>query len=329
MEYEIKMRTVLLCGVFWLLTMAARAEPVAMICHLAGKAEVSHGAGAWTAARLLQKLEKGDRVRCLTGGEAGIVMMRGGQRFLLPTGQSATVSDTAIDGAKLIAGLRAPSLEATNKLEGRLAGGTLARYGNRAADLVPSFHGWLSAETKRFEFAKTLFENTKVGGYNFSLWNQNGYILWNAHTREALGESASKPVVVDATDLPAMKTRTPYIWRLDAINPQGGSTSKFVWGIITFLTPEEARQLEQETADLTRQAKDDPKDAATTILLAQRYREFGVHQYALDLLGTLYSGLESAEAIEAAEDDLCHEAGRFALLCRGLAIPKEEQTEKQ
>lgn len=310
------------------LTVSAHAQPVAMICHLSGRPEVhGHDAGAWMPARLLQKLAMGDQIRCPASSEVGVVMLSGGARFLVGAGKTAAISDSGIAGAAPVAGLHAPSAEAALKLGGSRAGAHLSRpKASEAVDLVPNFDGWLPAASRTFKWnLNLLFQVARGAGRKppasctFSLFDSQGYLIWSLHTG---GSEAAYPA-----DLPALETETPYVWRLDAFDEAGRPLrDKLPWGIVTLLTEEQAKQLKAETADFDRQMRDHPADPLPRVLLAEKYRQFGVLMFAVKTVGKLP---ELGEPTDGAEQELYSEAGRLALLLSGNAVPGSNEDLKQ
>jgi hypothetical protein len=309
-------------ALFGLAATVVRAEPVAMVVHLAGHAKVTRGGGE-LPARLLLKLEPKDRVRCSAGSEVGIVMVTGGKRFLLAGDQTGTVTEIGVDGAKPMAGLRGPSLEAANKLAGTQAGVNFARpRGSAAVDLVTDFKGWLPAGTRQFRWnAKDRFQVDTGRGAKlpssctFSVFDRTGYLVWSAHTTTS--------EVDYPADLPPLETGVPYTWRLDAFGEDGRPLrDKLPWGIVTFLDDDHARQLKEQTADLEKQIAEHPTDATAKVLLAETYHRFGVLMQAVRLVDQV---VEPGDDDLSAQRALYEEAGSLALLLSGNAVPAQNK----
>jgi len=175
------MLRVLLCLLCAAAAMAAGAEPVAMIVHLPAEARITHGSTT-TKGRLLQKLEPNDRVQAV-GGDVGIVLIEGGKRFLLAAGQSGIVSAVGIAGARQIAALRAPGLEARTKIGNERGGVNFARPLGDATELV-DFPGYYLSGNRKFKWDSGFFQTAKPASYRFSLYDRIGNLLWSTHTTE-------------------------------------------------------------------------------------------------------------------------------------------------
>src|SRR5881227_1666176 len=100
------------------LSSSASADPVAMACHVAGKAEVRTGAGAWQPLRVLQKLEPGAIVRSGAGADAVLVVFATGERFRVASGSQGIVEARTVRGGKSLGALSGPSAAVAQTLGG-------------------------------------------------------------------------------------------------------------------------------------------------------------------------------------------------------------------
>ncbi len=312
-------RTWLLAVVLSLLTMAAGADPVARIVRLSGAAEVNH-----KPARLLQRLEQGDVVDCLSGN-VGMVMIIGGDRYQLSAGQTGRVSANAIGGDALrVAGLRAPSLEAKNRLQDTQAAAGFARSLGDAADLMYKFSGWLPSGTHHFSWRQKKGDETNLfqldpnprsvprpAKYRFSLFDRKGNFLWSDIT---ITEE------IDCSGI-VLEDQTPYIWRIDPYKPDGTPFEVRYpkWGMVTFLKLNQVQNLEAATDGIKKAIESDPADGSLPVLLAATYQAHAVPQAAIDVLLKLSGTLDTASARE----QIYRETSSLAVFFAGFSVPED------
>ncbi len=278
---------------------------VAMFTHVGGRVEIRlEGESDWKSARLLQKLYRGSDVRCNDSGEATLVILKSGERFLLDAGGRGKVGSDSISGGKSLGGLRGASALAAKTLGGSRVGGALSRAPIADSALEPSFKGWLSSTSPKFHWKS-------VPGairYTFTLFDREENVVWSASSKT---ENAEYP-----DDLPEILTARPYVWRLTPFGKSGrqlGTGTR--WGVVTFLTQEQEKSLLDEVEPLLAQAMAEPKNSEPLLMLAEKYRKSGVYQRTLECIGAL--GLlmkEPQESIEAAREDAYREIGRLAVL---------------
>jgi len=320
------MRIAVLSVVLILFGAGVRAEPVAMIVRLSGKAEVNH-----KPAVLMHKLQIGDEVECVSG-KVGIVMVVGSQRFQLSSGQKGRVAADAVGGdATRMAGLRPPSIEASRKLENTLAGVNFARPLGDVADLMPAFSGWLPSGTRHFSWHRNkgeadLFQvsrnprldpNLRPAKYRFSLFDARGNLLW------------SDIAATDEIDCPALdlKDKTAYIWRIDPykqdgtpLGANGGGMPK--WGIVTFLTPKQSQELTQAAEEINKAIAADPTDSSLRVLLAYTYSAHAVPMAAIIELRKIQDQ-DTTSALE----NIYRETGSLASYFAGFGVRADRGVE--
>src|SRR5579859_2866059 len=91
---------------------AAAANPVGMVTHLTGKAEVrSSGGSDWEPLRLMTRLEAGDSVRCASDSEAIITVFASAEQCTVAAGTTVTLDAHGVQGAKRIAGLHGSGIQ--------------------------------------------------------------------------------------------------------------------------------------------------------------------------------------------------------------------------
>lgn len=251
------------------LAASAAAAPVGIASQVSGSAEYRSGSGAWKPLRLLQRLEAGDMVRNGPGGEIVVMLLSNTERFKVPAGATATVEAGGVKGASKVAGLRGPAMRVASAMGGSRPGGFMARPAQSHQRLNPQFPGWMIAGERRFEWPALPGAAT----YSFTLFDRADNVVWSARVP---GTSAEYPA-----ELPAFKLRQPYVWRLAAFR-DNGNTLPARWGVLTFLSREDADRLTAEARALEQQASGD--DTTALILLAELYREYGVLEKTLETL---------------------------------------------
>jgi hypothetical protein len=285
------------------------------VFHLTGSVETqASGKGAWHAARILQRLEAGDRVRCAAGAEAGIVLLADGSRWMAPAGGSATVQAGGVQGARSLGKLSGLSAQAGAKLAGARAGAFFDRPFSDAQDLVYEFPGWLPAEYSHFTWtdqrAFPKYAGLPEGTvFTFTLFDANGDVVWSSRT-------AQRDVTLPL-DLPSLRGTkpdpAPYVWRISAYPP--GKIGVTSWGVVTFLTGEESARLQSDLAPLTALLKTTAVGQDQDYLLAsiaQVYLRHGVVMGAIDTINKITTLDKEAKA------DIYGAAGPLALLYAGF-----------
>jgi hypothetical protein len=293
---------------------AATAGPVGIASSLLGKAEVKAGeAGAWKPLRLLQRLEAGDAVRCDSGGEVVIVCLETAERFKVNGGSSAVVEPGKVRGADKVAGLRGPAIRIAKGLGGARVDAFMARPAQSHQRLTPDSPGWILEGERRFQWAPI----PGAASYSFTLFDGADNVVWSARVS---GESAEFPA-----DLPYFALRRPHVWRLAPFGQSGKPAMGARWGMITFLSRQDADELTAEAAELA--TADDGSDVTSLVMLAELYRSYGVLERTLETLENPRLG--SQPGIREAQDEVYGQVSRYAQLLRpGAAPDAETKTEK-
>jgi hypothetical protein len=127
-------------------------------------------------------------------------------------------------------------------------------------------------------------------GYSFTIFDQSDNILWSTRTIEARATYPSDLPELIATDLtpPAKPGETRgqklYVYRLIPLGRIGKPMPGRRWGVITFLKPQDAMQLEAELKEIEPLLAADPTDATLLMLRAHIYRRYDVLQMVLESL---------------------------------------------
>jgi len=324
------MLRVLLCLLCAAAAMAAGAEPVAMIVHLPAEARITHGSTT-TKGRLLQKLEPNDRVQAV-GGDVGIVLIEGGKRFLLAAGQSGIVSAVGIAGARQIAALRAPGLEARTKIGNERGGVNFARPLGDATELV-DFPGYYLSGNRKFKWDSGFFQTAKPASYRFSLYDRIGNLLWSTQTTEL---EAQCPVSVPLPESGPDGFPRLYLWRLDPYKADGtplgkANEVKGRWGLFSYLTPAQASDLGAQEKQLQNKIKANPDDLDLYVKLADKYLEYGIPMKAINPLLIRRNALADRrngpewKQVENALAQVYRQIGRVAIYFAGFHLDADRE----
>ncbi len=294
---------------FSVMTLSAGAAPVGMVCHMTGQPQMRSGAaGAWQPARLLQKLDAGDALRCGPGAEAVVVLFAGGQRFQVGAGADAVVGANSVQGARSLGALDGPSSRVAATLGGSRAAAVLARPAQSHERLTPTSPGWHLASERVFSWPPL----ANADAYTFTLFDGNDNVVWSARVSEA---SAAYP-----DDLPALAQKRPYVWRLVPFGRSGKPLPEARWGILAFLTQADADRLSADAQELQRQDQANPQDVTALLLLAELYRSYGVLEKTLETLEDLR--LKDEPGITQALDETYGQVSAYA---RTLAHPPDTE----
>ena len=173
---------------------------------------------------------------------------------------------------------------------------------------------WLPVSDTQLLMWFNNFRQMAAAQYSFTIFDRAGNVLWNVRTTERQAEMPA--------DIAELETRTPYIWRLTCFSDDG-RPKRHVWGMVTFLTPAEAADLQSDARDLRHSLamfNDTPGGSASeqdkrqgqrrvyTAAIADIYRLHGVLMGAYDLL--------LAENMDL--NPVYQEAGDLALAFLGL-----------
>ncbi len=284
-----------------------------MACRLTGKPEMRTGnAGVWAPLRLLQKLEPGDRVRCGAGAEAILVLFGSGERFQVSAGAEGSIQAGKVEGAKSLGGLNGPSAEAAKTLVGARTGAFVSRLSR--APLAPSrltrnFTGWITEGDRTFAWDSV----PEAAAYSFTLFDANGYVLWNTRTAEAHADYPAES--------PALAPRRAYLWRLVPYGKSRLARDKDIrWGVVTTLMKPDSDKLRADSEVLAKLIKKSPDDATLRALLAEKYRDYGVLMRTLETLEDMRTA--GQEGAQEAWEETVGQAGWYARLLAGLPIPR-------
>jgi len=284
------------------LTGRANAAPVGMACHLSGRPEVRSGGGAWRPLRMLQKFEAGDAVRCSTGATAVIVLFKSGERFKVGAGKTATVQATTVGGAQSMGALHGPSERVAKTLTGARSGAIMARDVTAPITLTPQAPGWIIDSERVLEWTPG-----KAVHYTFALFNGDSVVYTGKVTEPRVQLPASLE----------LQQRVPYVWRVvtfDKSNRTGQPVQRGArWGVVTFLSAQDARQLSEDVQQLREQMQQNQEDDTTVAaLLAELYREYGVLQKTISLLEDV--PLLGSPGSKEATDEAYSQIGLYGLL---------------
>lgn len=294
------MRRWMWMGAFMLAaTGKAFAVPVGMASHVAGKAEVNSG-GATKPLHLLQRLNAGDKVICGPGGAATIVLFGNGNRYQIAAGKSGVVQESNVTGAQALGGLSGPSGRVARALGGSRSGAVMARPAQQQHQAMPlNGPGWMVEGEAHFQWDAIPGAAT----YLFSLLDQNDNVVWHVRGDEM---TADYPA-----DLPALSLNRPYVWRLGALGKSGKALPDVRWGVITFLSKEDADKLTGEVQAFQQQIAKTPNDAAQQrLMLAELYRNYGVYEKVLSTLED--QSIANQPGIKEAIDDAYKQVSTYA-----------------
>jgi len=180
--------------------------------------------------------------------------------------------------------------------------GFFARPAQAHQRLQPDYPGWMMEGERQFSWAPI----PRAASYTFSLFDQNDNVIWSQRVTDPKAEYPA--------DLPFFSLRRAYVWRIVALGTSGKPLPESRWGILTFLSTQDAQQLTTEAKELEAQAKTEPNDATTLVLLAELYRSYGVLEKTLEILER--PELENQSGIKEAQAEAYGEISRYALLLR-------------
>lgn len=293
-------------------TGAAEAVPVGMASYISGQPTVNG-----KPLRLLQRLDAGAKVHCGPGSDAVIVLFGNGSRYEVGAGQTGTVQEGGVPGAKAMAGLSGPSSRVAKALGGSRAGALLARGEQRYGKMqtVPTAApDWMMEGDRHFQWD----EIPGVATYVFTLFDQLNNVVWSTSVTET---QADYP-----TDLPSLQLRQPYVWRVGGFGKMGKPSLNAHWGVVTFLSRLDADELTarvtEHNAQIADALKATPPDTTPVLMLAELYRQYGVYAKVLETLDRL----EGQPGIEQAKDDAYREVSPYAyFLAHPSLIPPDSR----
>jgi hypothetical protein len=250
----------------------AHASPVAMASNMVGKPVYRSGGGAWKPLGVLQRLSPGDEVKCAPGQQAVIMMFTDGVRFKVASGKTGTVEPTSVRGAQPVGGAGGATIRVAKAMTGLDTQPFLARPGHSFERLETSSPGIVIVGTPSVTWAVT---DPGTATYVLTLFNQNNNVVWSTRTS---GPTADLP-----TDV-ALVTRRPYVWTIAEYSKSGKPYPGTRWGIVTFLSSDDAAQLNSDAKSLNDQFSANPTDFTPKLLLAELYRSYGVYNGTLEAL---------------------------------------------
>jgi hypothetical protein len=286
------------------LAVPALAQPVGMAVHVVGTVRLAHG-GHTAPLRLLQRVENGDVVQCVAGGQAVIVLFANGARYEVKPGTSATIGQTAVAGAHALAALPGPSAEVVKRLGGARVGATMSRVTSSFQRLLPNAPGWFTSGHPHLEWLPLV----GAASYTFTVFDNHDNVIWSTRTP---GTSADFPA-----ELPDLLPQRPYLWRLSGFGPGGKPLPESRWGLFTILTPQDSAALTATADVLLAQAK--AGDTTSLLLLAEAYRSYGVASRALETLQD--ERLRGLPGLEDAKATVWNSLSPFARALDGSAGP--------
>jgi len=302
------------------------AQDVGMVYAVKGKPEVSVLSKGWEPLRLFRRLQEGAKIKCGAGSEVIVVIFGRGERFRVPSGKSADVTRMGMPGAVSLGGLKGPSERAAQLLAGSRVGASVSRgitRGSEATILLsrPSkdFPGWLELNDRHLKWTPMPGAVT----YWLAVYDKSDILLWSIDTAET------------AADIPAninLEPRKPYVWRINARTGTGApvEAEKYRWGVLTWLSPEDIKELTdlEQALDTEIQAK--PSDPLPRLLLAAKFRAAGVLTRTWEVIDEGYKAhaLSSSERSQALLEVL-NEISGFVWLSGQLQAEGKPDEHKQ
>jgi hypothetical protein len=280
----------------------AGAAPVGIASHITGAAEVRSGEGAWKPLRLLQRLESGDKVRCGSGAEVTVVLFDSATRYKVDAGATGVIGSHGVQGGHPATGLPGPGIRIAKAMVGSRMDAFVARPAQSHQRLTPQSPGWIAEGERHFEWPA----QPGAATYSFTLFDANDNVVWSAR--------ATAPAADYPADLPFFTLRRPYLWRLVAFGSSGKPLTGARWGLLTFLSREDAGQLTSEAQALEEAANADPSDVTPRVLLAELYRGYGVLEKTLEVLES--PQLANQPGIQELQEEVYQQASRYAQLLR-------------
>jgi hypothetical protein len=276
-----------------------------MACHLTGRPEARSGDNGWRPLRMLQKLDAGDAVRCGTGASAVIVLFKSGERFRVAAGGTGVVQANTVGGAQSMGGLKGPSDRVARSLTGARTGMVLSRRVTAPVTLTPAAPGWIVDSSRLLEW--TQWNPGRVDHYSFALFKGDEVV----HTQNVATASLQLPATLP------LQQRVPYVWRIVTFGKSNSSNQVVQqgahWGVVTFLSADDATTLSANVKELEAQVKENKEDDTTAAaLLAELYREYGVLQKTISMLEDV--PLLGSPGSEAATDEAYSQIGYYGLL---------------
>lgn len=273
------MKIILSCALFAILAAsfssrarAASDAPVGMAASVTGDVSVVQG-GQKRPLRLLGRLHDGAQLVTGRGAGAVIVLFGLGRRFVVGAGQKATVSATGIAGARALPALAGPSQRVVKMLGQARVGAALARNAPSFQRLSPGAPGYFVGAPTRFEWQPIAGAATQ----NWTLFDGADNVIWSAATPQNF--AAYPP------NAPALLERRPYLWKLSGFGATGKPLIESRWGIVTLLSPDDARDMEAAAVALMPAPGAAPETIVEALLLqSEVYRSFGALNRALEIL---------------------------------------------
>ena len=279
----------------------SHATPVGMIAHLSGDLAALSG-GKKTPLRLLSRVEEGATLVSGPKTSAILVLFRDGSRYQIGPRARVEVGARNVAGARLLAALSSPSAGAARLLGQARVGAITARDPSRTFQrITPNFQGYLVGETPRFDW--TAIEG--AARYSFTLFDAADNVVWNVSTDQTSANYASPT---------PLAPKKPYLWKLSGFSASGKPTDKSLWGLITLLSSEDARALDELTATLSAEPQSQT-DPSALWLLVETYRSFGVVNNALELLDS--EVLQGNPDVPAVRDQIFDSLSPFARALAG------------
>jgi len=277
------------------------AASVGIASHVSGQAEARDASGgAWKPLRLLERLDAGAQVRCGPDAEAVIVLFESAERYKVGSGGVATIEPDQVRGALKETALPGPAIRIAKAMGGSRLDAFIARPAQSHQRLTPQFPGWMLAEERHFEWAAIPGAAT----YSFTLFDANDNVVWSGRAADTRADFPG--------ELPFFALRRPHVWRLAAFSRSGKPLPEARWGLVTFLSPQDADQLTAEARALEGLARAESADTTGLVMLAELYRSYGVLEKALEVLES--PQLISRPGILEAQVEVYRQAGRYAQL---------------
>ncbi|MGO8673785.1 MAG: hypothetical protein ACLQVD_20800 [Capsulimonadaceae bacterium] len=283
----------------------AGASPIALATNLTGPPQSRPAGGDWQPMHILQRLSAGDEIRCGAGQNVTILILSTGVRFEVAAGHDAHVGQTAIAGAVATGPMGGASIQVAKAMTGLDTEPFIARPTISHQRLVKSSPGIMAAGTRSFDLPPL---DGDIAFYTFTLFDKHDNVVWSVRT-------ADQHVDCPA-DLPDFTLRRPYVWTESGFGPSGKPVPATRWGIITFLSTDDAASLDAQVKALNADLAASPQDNTPLLMQAELYRQYGVLEGTLEKLED--NRLHGIPGIDQAQHDTYAEVSPYALM---LSLP--------